>query len=83
MAGKIGCICVLCASINENGVEKVKTKKRLQLINWRLQNDIKQYELAALLECSGTYLSMVETGRIDPSRGFSEKVKDLTGLILA
>ena len=46
----------------------------------RWERGIKQYELAILLGCSSTYLSMVENGRIEPSESFKEKVAELFNL---
>lgn len=46
----------------------------------RWERGIKQYELAILLGCSSTYLSMVENGRIQPSENFKEKVAEIFNL---
>ena len=43
----------------------------------RWERGIKQYELAILLGCSSTYLSMVENGRIEPTEKFKTKVAEL------
>lgn len=57
-----------------------KSKRRIALVAWRLENDLKQYEFAALLGVSSTYISMIETGRADPSPGVAREIRDLTGL---
>ena len=46
----------------------------------RWERGIKQYELAILLGCSSTYLSMVENGRIEPTEKFKTKVAELFNL---
>lgn len=43
----------------------------------RWESGIKQYELAILLGCSSTYLSMVENGRIEPTESFKIKVAEI------
>lgn len=43
----------------------------------RWESGIKQYELAILLGCSSTYLSMVENGRIEPTEHFKVKVAEI------
>jgi len=43
----------------------------------RWEAGIKQYELAILLGCSSTYLSMVENGRVEPTEKFKEKVAEI------
>jgi transcriptional regulator with XRE-family HTH domain len=43
----------------------------------RWESGIKQYELAILLGCSSTYLSMVENGRIEPTEHFKDKVAEI------
>ena len=50
-------------------------KNILKIKRW--ERGIKQYELAILLGCSSTYLSMVENDRIEPSEQFKEKVADI------
>ncbi|RPH94480.1 MAG: XRE family transcriptional regulator, partial [Calditrichaeota bacterium] len=46
----------------------------------RWESGIKQYELAILLGCSSTYLSMVENGRIEPTERFKIKVSEIFNL---
>lgn len=53
-------------------------KNILKIKRW--ERGIKQYELAILLGCSSTYLSMVENGRIQPSPNFKEKVAEIFNL---
>lgn len=53
-------------------------KNILKIKRW--ERGIKQYELAILLGCSSTYLSMVENGRIQPSEKFKEKVAEIFSL---
>lgn len=53
-------------------------KNVLKIKRW--ERGIKQYELAILLGCSSTYLSMVENGRIDPSEKFKERVAEIFNL---
>lgn len=53
-------------------------KNILKIKRW--ERGIKQYELAILLGCSSTYLSMVENGRIQPSQNFMEKVAEIFNL---
>lgn len=53
-------------------------KNILKIKRW--ERGIKQYELAILLGCSSTYLSMVENGRIQPSQNFKEKVSEIFNL---
>ncbi|MBN1478921.1 XRE family transcriptional regulator [candidate division KSB1 bacterium] len=50
-------------------------KNVLKIKRW--EHGIKQYELAILLGCSSTYLSMVENSRIEPSETFKEKVAEI------
>lgn len=47
-------------------------KNLLKIKRW--EAGMKQYELAMLLECSSTYLSMVENGRVEPTEKFKKKV---------
>lgn len=47
-------------------------KNLLKLRRW--EKGIKQYELAIQLRCSAPYLSMVESGRIEPPHEFKERV---------
>ena len=53
-------------------------KNILKIKRW--ERGIKQYELAILLGCSSTYLSMVENDRIDPSENFKEKAAEIFSL---
>ena len=53
-------------------------KNILKIKRW--ERGIKQYELAILLGCSSTYLSMVENDRIDPSEKFKEKAAEIFSL---
>ncbi len=57
---------------------EVILKNILKIKRW--ERGIKQYELAILLGCSSTYLSMVENGRIQPSQNFKEKVSEIFNL---
>lgn len=50
-------------------------KNILKIKRW--EHGIKQYELAILLGCSSTYLSMVENSRIEPSETFKKKVAEI------
>jgi transcriptional regulator with XRE-family HTH domain len=50
---------------------KSPLKNLLKLKRW--QAGMKQYELASLLGCSASYLSMVENGRVEPTEEFKEK----------
>jgi putative transcriptional regulator len=47
-------------------------KNLLKLRRW--EKGMKQYELAMRLQCSAPYLSMIESGRLDPPDEFKEKV---------
>lgn len=46
-------------------------KNLLKFKRW--EAGFKQYELAGLLGCSASYLSMVENGRQEPTEEFKEK----------
>lgn len=46
-------------------------KKSLRARRW--EADLKQFELAFLLGCSSTYLSLVENNRENPSQEFKKK----------
>jgi len=46
-------------------------KNLLKVKRW--EASIKQYELANLLGCSASYLSMIENGRIEPTDVFKTK----------
>ena len=50
-------------------------KNLLKIKRW--ERGIKQYELAILLGCSSTYLSMVENGRVEPTEKFKTKVAEI------
>ena len=54
--------------------------KKTELRIWRFENEVKQYELANMLECSNVYLSMVETGRLEPSKRIQDNIKKVTGI---
>ena len=43
----------------------------------RWESGLKQYELAFLLGCSSTYLSMVENNRIEATKDFKRKAADI------
>ena len=53
-------------------------KNVLKIKRW--ERGIKQYELAMLLGCSSTYLSMVENDRIEPSDNFKKKTSEIFNL---
>ena len=48
----------------------------------RWESGLKQYELAFLLGCSATYLSMVENNRIEATSEFKKKTAEIFGLTL-
>ena len=50
-------------------------KNLLKIKRW--ERGIKQYELAILMGCSSTYLSMVENGRVEPTEKFKSKVAEI------
>ncbi len=50
-------------------------KNVLKIKRW--EAGLKQYELAFLLGCSSTYLSLVENNRIEATAGFKEKAAEL------
>lgn len=56
-----------------NGVRNM-----LKVLRWQM--GIKQYELAAYLECSAPYLSMVENGRTRPTEAFKARAAEIFGL---
>lgn len=56
-------------------MEDIGTEIMLQ----RRKKKYKQFQLAALLGVTSTYLSMVETGRIKPTQKFIEKCADILG----
>jgi len=53
----------------------MRVRNLLKVKRWEV--GIKQYELAILLGCSSTYLSMVENGRIEPTDTFKAKVAEI------
>lgn len=53
-------------------------KNQLKIKRW--EAGLKQYELAFLLGCSATYLSMVENGRVQATLGFKKKAAEIFGL---
>ena len=53
-------------------------KNRLKVKRWEV--GLKQYELAFLLGCSATYLSMVENDRVEATQSFKEKVSSVLGI---
>ena len=48
----------------------------------RWEAGLKQYELAFLLGCSATYLSMVENNRVEATNEFKRKTAEIFGLPL-
>jgi transcriptional regulator with XRE-family HTH domain len=46
-------------------------KNLLKIKRW--EAGMRQYELASLLRCSASYLSMVENGRLEPTDEFKAK----------
>jgi transcriptional regulator with XRE-family HTH domain len=53
-------------------------KNLLKVKRW--EAGLKQYELAFLLGCSATYLSMVENNRVEATREFKSKVSQVLGI---
>ena len=53
-------------------------KNRLKVKRWEV--GLKQYELAFLLGCSATYLSMVENDRVEATQAFKQKVSNVLGI---
>lgn len=53
-------------------------KNLLKFKRWEM--GMKQYELAARLGCSSSYLSMIENGRLEPTPEFKEKAATLFAL---
>lgn len=51
---------------------------QLKIKRW--EAGIKQYELANLLGCSASYLSMVENGRVEPLKEFKAKAAQILNL---
>ena len=52
-------------------------KNQLKIRRW--EAGLKQYELAFLLGCSATYLSMVENNRVEATADFKRKAADILG----
>ncbi|MBN2410736.1 helix-turn-helix transcriptional regulator [candidate division KSB1 bacterium] len=50
-------------------------RNQLKIKRW--EAGLKQYELAFLLGCSSTYLSMVENNRIEATVDFKRKVAEI------
>lgn len=50
-------------------------RNQLKIKRW--EAGLKQYELAFLLGCSSTYLSMVENNRIEATSEFKRKVAEI------
>ncbi len=50
-------------------------RNQLKIKRW--EAGLKQYELAFLLGCSSTYLSMVENNRIEATVEFKRKVSEI------
>ena len=50
-------------------------KNALKIKRW--QAGLKQYELAYLMGCSSTYLSLVENNRIEPTNSFKLKASEI------
>jgi len=53
-------------------------KNTLKVKRW--EAGLKQYELAFLLGCSATYLSMVENNRVEATSEFKKKAAEIFGL---
>lgn len=53
-------------------------KNLLKIKRW--EAGLKQYELAFLLGCSATYLSMVENNRVEATNDFKKKVAEIFGV---
>lgn len=53
-------------------------KNTLKIKRW--EAGLKQYELAFLLGCSATYLSMVENNRVEATAEFKRKAAEIFGL---
>ncbi len=52
-------------------------KNLLKVKRW--ESGLKQYELAFLLGCSATYLSMVENNRVEATWEFKRKASEVFG----
>ncbi len=53
-------------------------KNLLKIKRW--EAGLKQYELAFLLGCSATYLSMVENNRVEATKEFKRKAAEIFGM---
>jgi transcriptional regulator with XRE-family HTH domain len=53
-------------------------KNQIKIKRW--EAGLKQYELAFLLGCSATYLSMVENNRVEATHEFKRKVSEILGI---
>jgi len=53
-------------------------KNLLKVKRW--EAGLKQYELAFLLGCSATYLSMVENNRVEATQDFKRKAAEIFGV---
>lgn len=53
-------------------------KNLLKIKRW--EAGLKQYELAFLLGCSATYLSMVENNRVEATNEFKRKAAEIFGM---
>lgn len=53
-------------------------KNLLKIKRW--EAGLKQYELAFLLGCSATYLSMVENNRVEATGDFKKKAAEIFGI---
>jgi len=53
-------------------------KNLLKIKRW--EAGLKQYELAFLLGCSATYLSMVENNRVEATVDFKKKAAEIFGI---
>jgi transcriptional regulator with XRE-family HTH domain len=56
----------------------VAMKNMLKIKRW--EAELKQYELAFLLGCSATYLSMVENNRVEATQEFKRKAAEIFGV---
>ncbi len=53
-------------------------RNRIKIKRW--EAGLKQYELAFLLGCSATYLSMVENDRVEATFKFKRKAAEVLGI---
>ena len=51
---------------------------KLKILRW--ERDLKQWELAQLVECSPQFLCMVENGRREPGEALKKKLASIFGL---